>query len=135
MAVFDTFTGDRIWTANEGTLGPVWPAGNAVFFVNDLNELVRLDAATGNPVWRVTLPAADVKSTRRQPAVAAHYGPVLAGGRLIVASTDGTLRQFDPVSGALIGTTPIAGGAAASPVVAGGVLYVITKTGQLVGFR
>lgn len=135
LAVLDTFTGDRIWTANEGTLGPVWPAGNAVFFVNDLNELVRLDAATGNPVWRVTLPAADVKSTRRQPAVAAHYGPVLAGGRLIVASTDGTLRQFDPVSGALIGTTPIAGGAAASPVVAGGVLYVITKTGQLVGFR
>ncbi len=135
LAALDTFTGDRVWTANEGALGPVWPAGNAVFFVNDLNELVRLDAATGDQVWRITLPAAEVKSTRRQPAIAAHYGPILAGGRLIVASTDGTIRQFDPVSGALIGTVAVAGGAAASPVVAGGVLYVITKTGQLVAFR
>lgn len=135
LAALETFSGDRIWTANEGALGPVWPAGNAVFFVNDLNELVRLDAASGDPVWRVKLPNAEVKSTRRQPAVAAHYGPVLAGGRLIVASTDGAIRQYDPVSGALVGSVAIAGGAAANPVVAGGVLYVITKTGQLVAFR
>jgi len=135
LAALDSFNGDRVWTANEGALGPVWPAGNAIFFVNDINELVRLDAATGAPVWRITLPAAEVESTRRQPAVAAHYGPILAGGRLIVASTDGTIRQFDPVSGALTGAVAVAGGAAASPVVAGGVLYVITKTGQLVAFR
>jgi outer membrane protein assembly factor BamB len=135
LAALDSFTGDRIWTINEGALGPVWPAGNAVFFVNDLKELVRVDAANGAPVWRMALPADEVKSTRRQPAVTAHYGPILAGGRLILASTDGVIRQFDPTSGALIGTTAIAGGAAASPVVAGGVLYVITKTGQLVAFR
>ena len=135
LVAFDAFNGDRFWTATEGALGPVWPAGNAVFFVNDLGELVRLDAATGNPVWRIALPTADMKSRRKQRAVVAHYGPILAGGRLIVAATDGVIRQFDPVSGALIGTTLIAGGAAASPVVAGGVLYVITKTGQLVAFR
>ena len=135
LVAFDAFNGDRVWTATEGALGPVWPSGNAVFFVNDLGELVRLDAATGNPVWRIALPTADMKSRRKQRAVVAHYGPILAGGRLIVAATDGVIRQFDPVSGALIGTTLIAGGAAASPVVAGGVLYVITKTGQLVAFR
>ena len=135
LVAFDAFNGDRVWTATEGALGPVWPSGNAVFFVNDLGELVRLDAATGNPVWRIALPTADMRSRRKQRAVVAHYGPILAGGRLIVAATDGVIRQFDPVSGALIGTTLIAGGAAASPVVAGGVLYVITKTGQLVAFR
>ena len=31
----------------------------------------------------------------------AHYGPVLAGGRLWVASSDGVLRGFEPVTGAL----------------------------------
>ena len=135
LAALDAFSGDRIWTAAEGVQGPVWPAGNAVFLINDLNDLVRLNAATGDPVWRATLPTTALESSRRQSAVAAHYGPILAGGRLIVASSDGLLRQFDPVSGALTGTTQIADGAASSPVVAGGTLYVISKTGQLVAFR
>ncbi len=135
VAALDTFNGDRIWTASEGALGPVWPAGNAVFLVNDLHQLTRLDAATGAPVWRIDLNTDEVESTRRQRPVTAHYGPILAGGRLIVGSTDGLIRQFDPASGALIGTIPVDGGVAASPVVAGGTLYVITKTGQLVAFR
>jgi len=135
LAALDSFSGDRIWTASEGVQGPVWPAGDAIFAVNDLNDLIRLDAATGAPVWRVALPSTDVENRRRQPAVTAHYGPILAGGRLIVASSDGVIRQFDPTSGALIGTVAIDGGAASSGVVANGTLYVISKTGQLVAFR
>ena len=65
----------------------------------------------------------------------ANYGPVLAGGRLIVPSSDGTLRQFDPVSGALLAEMPLPGGAASNPVVAGGVLYLMTGDGQLAAFR
>lgn len=135
LAALDLFNGDRIWSASEGTLGPVWPAGNAVFLVNDLNELVRLDAATGTPVWRVGLPTQDQNGSRRQKPIAAHYGPILAGGRLVVASSEGNMRFFDPSSGALIGTVPVSGGAASSPVVAGGTLYVISKEGQLLAFR
>jgi len=135
LAALDTFSGDRKWTVREGALGPVWPAGDAVFFINDLNELVRLNATDGTPVWRIALPAAPVVSTGRQRAVAAYYGPVLAGGRLLVSSTEGVIGQYDPASGALLGRVTVAGGAATSPVVAGETLYVITKTGQLVAFR
>ena len=135
LAALDLFDGERVWTANEGTLGPVWPAGNAVFLVSDRNELVRLDAATGEPVWRVALPMQDPSKSRRQQPLAAHYGPILAGGRLVVTSSDSNIRFFDPASGALVGATPIAGGAASSPVVAGGTLYVISKEGQLLAFR
>jgi len=52
-----------------------------------------------------------------------------------VASSDGLIRQFDPASGALIGTIALPGGAASAPVVAGQTLYVISKTGQLHAFR
>ena len=135
LAALDLFSGERIWSAAEGTLGPVWPAGNAVFLVNDLNELVRLDAATGAPVWRVSLPTQDQSGSRRQKPIAAHYGPILAGGRLIVASSEGNMRFFDPSSGALVGMVPVSSGAASSPVVAGGTLYVISKEGQLLAFR
>ncbi|MCG3266454.1 PQQ-like beta-propeller repeat protein [Yoonia sp. I 8.24] len=135
IVALDLSDGSRIWTAAEGALSPVWPVGNAVFLVNDLNELVRLDANTGDPVWRVNLPNFTTGKTARQRSVFAHYGPILAGGRLIVTSSDGLIRQFDPASGALIGTVELPGGAASAPVVAGQVLYVVSKDGKLHAFR
>ncbi len=132
----DVSNGDRIWTAQEGAVSPVWPVGNAVFAVNDLNELVRLNDSDGTPVWKVQLPGLlEAGTFGSSNEVVAHYGPVLAGGRLIVASSDGVIRQFDPVSGALVGAIPLEGGAASNPVVAGQTLYVVSKTGQLHAFR
>ena len=128
--------GARIWTAAEGAISPIWPVGNAVFLINDINELTRLNADTGLPVWRVQLPTFEGgERTRNQSRIFTHYGPVLAGGRLIVTSSDGVIRQFDPTSGALIGQIALPGGAASGPVVAGETLYVLSKTGQLHAFR
>ncbi|WP_340423323.1 PQQ-binding-like beta-propeller repeat protein [Yoonia sp. GPGPB17] len=59
----------------------------------------------------------------------------MAGGRLIVTSSDGLIRQFDPTSGALIGQIDLPGGAASGPVIAGEALYVLSKNGQLHAFR
>jgi len=131
----DIANGDRIGTATEGAVGPVWPAGGSLFLVNDIGELVRLDASNGTPIWRVALPGFEENRARRQKTRYAHYGPIIAGNRLIVASGDGLIRQFDPTSGALVGTLEIAGGAASNPVVANGVLYVVSQRGQLVAFR
>ena len=60
---------------------------------------------------------------------------VMAGGRIIVVSSDGILRAFDPVNGNLVHTAEIPGGAAAQPAVAGGTLYVVSGKGQLLAFR
>lgn len=135
VAALQLANGDRIWTATEGAVGPVWPAGDSVFLVNDIGELVRLDAADGTPIWRVELPGFVENRERRQHTRYAHYGPVLAGGRLIVASSDGQLRQFNPENGALLGSVAIPAGASSNPVVAGNMLYVVNTRGQLVAFR
>lgn len=128
-------SGERIWTAKEGAYSPVWPAGNSVFLVSDEAQLVRLDAATGERIWGVELPYYTKEKTRRRKAVFAHYGPVLAGGRLIVAGSDGMIRSFSPVDGALLSTVEIPAGATTSPVVVGGVLYVVSTKGKLHAFR
>jgi len=137
VVALESFTGERIWTANEGAVSPVWPTGNAVFLVNDLSELVRLDASDGSVVWRVQLPEFTTERGLFRESVTryAHYGPVLAGGRLIVPGSDGVIRQFDPRSGSLVGSVAVPGGAASNPVVAGRTLYVVSKTGNLVAFR
>lgn len=135
-AAFDLEDGTRLWTATEGSVSPVWAVGNAVFLINDVNELVRLDAASGTAVWRVALPVLEEGANpTREKSVFAHYGPVLAGGRLIVTSSDGLIRQYDPASGAALGQLALPSGAASGPVVAGQTLYVLSKDGQLHAFR
>jgi len=135
MSALSLANGARIWTANEGAMSPVWATDEAVFLVSDKNELVRLRSTDGSRVWGAKLPFFVKSKPKRQAEVYAHYGPILAGGRLIVASNDGFLRLFDPVSGALVGRVAVPGGATTNPVVAGGVLYVVGATGQLHAFR
>jgi len=135
VVALEIANGDRLWTATEGAVGPVWPAGGSIFMVNDLSELVRLDAADGSAIWRVQLPGFEENRLRRQKTRFAHYGPIIAGGRVIVASGDGLIRQFDPASGELLGSLEINGGAASNPIVVNDTLYVVSKSGQLVAFR
>lgn len=126
-------SGETRWSIPMAAKGPMLPAGNSVFWVNDLNQLVRVSAATGDVIWQIDLPK--YAETRRNNRYFAHYGPILAGGRLIVASSDGVLRQFDPRSGSLVGSYQLSAPAAALPAVAGGVLYVVTTDAKLHAFR
>ncbi|MDB6176831.1 PQQ-binding-like beta-propeller repeat protein [Paracoccus sp. Z330] len=128
-------SGTELWSAHDGANSPVVVAGGSVFAVNDQAQLIRLDAATGGVIWRIDLPYYADAKTKKQDRIYAHFGPVLAGGRLFVASSDGVLRVFDPASGRLVGQGAIPGGAASAPVVAGQTLYVVSRDGQLHAFR
>lgn len=116
-------------------MSPVAVAGGSVFTVSDQAELVRLDAATGERIWGTELPFFKKNRITRREAVFAHYGPVIAGGRLWVGSSDGVLRSFDPVTGALAGQVELPGGAATNPVIVNQTLYIVSKTGRLLAFR
>lgn len=131
----DMQTGIEEWSSRDGANSPVVVAGGSIFAVNDQAELVRLDAGTGGVIWRVALPYFTDARVKRQDRIHAHLGPVLAGGRLFVASSDGVLRVFDPHSGQLVGQGAIPGGASAAPAVAGQTLYVVSRDGQLHAFR
>ncbi len=128
-------SGERIWSAGEGALGPVAVAAGSLFLVNDEAKLVRLNAETGEVIWAVDMPYFTNDKIKRRKGIYAHYGPVLAGGRVMVVSSDGLLRAFDPTNGSLTYTAEIPGGAAAQPAVAGGTLYVVGGNGQLHAFR
>lgn len=125
--------GERRWTLNDGALAPVWPAGGSLFMLSDENKLKRLDASDGATLWSVQLPSFENPEKFKNPI--AHFGPILAGDALIIASTDGALRKYDPTSGSFIGELNIPGGAATTPAVAGGILYVLSTSGTLHAFQ
>jgi outer membrane protein assembly factor BamB len=134
-AAIDAGSGRRIWTAVEGALNPPLVVGGAVFVVTDEARLVRLDAETGEVVWTADMPFFVNERPKRRKAIHAHFGPVLAGGRVAVVSSDGLLRLFDPADGRMLATAEIPGGAAAAPALAGGALFVVSRNGQLHAFR
>ncbi|WP_425098646.1 PQQ-binding-like beta-propeller repeat protein [Tropicibacter sp. S64] len=139
FVALDIANGERLWTVREGALDAAWPLGSdSVVFISDRNELIRVDAETGETIWAVDLPG--YVPTRRNPqrrrdAAFANHGPILAGGRLIVASSDGFIRSFNPENGAEVGKVEIKGGATTRPVVAGGTLYVVSTSGVLHAYR
>jgi len=132
---FDLYDGNRIWTTREGALGPVWPVGGSLFQVSDLGRLLRLDANTGEVIWATRMPGYLKDKPGKRGAIVAHYGPVLAGGNVIVASNDGLLRLFKPEDGSLVRTIEVPGGATTAPIVVGKTLYVVSTKGELHAFR
>lgn len=135
VMALDRTDGQPIWTADEAAYGPVWPVGGSVFLLSDRNRIIRLDAASGAFIWGQPLPLHTRDRERRRAEVHPHYGPVLAGGRLIVGSGDGVLRSFDPASGAQLAEAELRSGAAITPIVVGGTLYVVSRDGRLTAYR
>ncbi|HCQ65398.1 MAG TPA: quinoprotein [Rhodobacteraceae bacterium] len=130
-----TDLGGRLWTTDEGALGPVWPVGGNLFLVSDSGHLVRLNASDGRTIWAVDLPGNVRDKPRKRGKSYAQYGPVLAGGRVIVPSGDGVIRFFAPEDGRLTASVAVPGGASTGPVVAGSTLYVVGADGKLHAFR
>ena len=135
MAAVDLNTGLRIWTAKQGSQGHILVAGGAVFAVGDAGNLIRLSKDDGALIWSTPLPKFTKKSVKSRAKIHTHYGPILAGGRLILASSDGLIRQFNPADGTLITTVDLPSGAASAPIVVNGTLYVLNTKGELLAFR
>ena len=132
---FAQTTGETLWTAGEGAMNPPLVVGGSVFVANDEGRLVRLNARDGQPIWAVDLPYFTKTKPKKRMEITASFGPVLAGGHLVVGSSDGQLRLFNPTDGSLAGQVSLPGGAATPPALAQGMLFIVNTKGQLLAFR
>lgn len=133
IVAIEAQTGRRVWTRTIGSPGPIWAAGEALFVMGDDAGLRRLSARDGSTVWEARLPQFDDPEDRE--GAIAYSGPVLVGGRVLVADDQGTLRAFDAESGREVGRADIGDGSVVQPVSAGGLVYVLARDGTLYAFR
>lgn len=129
LAAIDERTGSRVWQREMSGDQTPWVAGNHIFVLTSNNELVALGRETGAIRWVASLPRFD-DDTRLN-----FTGPVLAGGRLIVAGTDGKVFEISPENGEILSQWNAGKTVTIPPIVAGGTLYILSEDGTLAAYR
>ena len=97
LAAIDGRTGNRVWQQPVGTTQAPALAGEYLFIVGVDAELACIKAGTGQVVWVKDLEK--FKKPKKQEGRITYAGPVVANGRILVASSRGELLAFDPQTG------------------------------------
>lgn len=132
MVALDQVTGQRLWQREIGSAETPWPAGDTVFVLSSEQQLMALTRTGGEVRWITQLPRHD-EDDRDHPVV--WSGPVLAGGRLLVASSAGELAEVDVQTGKVARKMDLGGEADLAPIIADNTLIVLTKDGTIRAFR
>lgn len=149
LAAFDLRTGERVWMQEIGGLHAPWLAGDFLYMVTTDAEVVAVDRHTGQLRWLTELPAFRNEDKRRDRISWA--GPIMAGGRLVLASSsqesgrgvplvpsgdgDGQLILIDASTGERIGERDLGAPVYIPPVIADETVYVLDDEGRLSAFR
>jgi outer membrane protein assembly factor BamB len=133
MVALDLFSGQRIWELNFGGIATPWVAGDWLFAVNDRAQLIAVSRANGKIRWINQLPR--YEKMKSKAGLITYVGPVLAGGRLILAGSNGALINVDPLSGSFQSQVGVKDGISFQPVVADNTLYILTDSGRLIAYR
>ena len=133
MVALDILTGQRLWELNIAGIDTPWVAGDWIFVITDDAKLLCIARSNGHIRWINQLP--QFYHPKSKKGEIEYSGPILAGGRLIVAGSNGVLVNVDPVSGSFQSQTNIGAGVSLSPVVANQTLYIFDDRGQLHAYR
>lgn len=113
-------SGERLWTKKIRSTQMPWPAGDSVFVVDVNGVLVSLTRREGKVRWLTELPQATQWS-----------GPVLAGGRLWLISSDGVVVSVDPQTGTVNSQRDLDSQILIAPIIASGRMYVLSDSARL----
>ncbi|MEX2409218.1 MAG: PQQ-binding-like beta-propeller repeat protein, partial [Rhodovibrionaceae bacterium] len=133
MAAIDMRRGLRAWDIGLGGKEMPWLAGDFLFVITKDAQLVAVTRDQGRIRWVTNLDRWEDPEDREGPI--AWTGPVLAGDRLVVASSTGVALTLSPYDGEVLGATELPGSVSVPPVVANGILYFVTDGGDLVALR
>jgi outer membrane protein assembly factor BamB len=133
MASIDLRTGQRVWENNIASSQTPWVAGDYVYVLTADNEVVCLSRETGKIRWLQELQR--YEDNDKNDDLIIWTGPVLAGDRLLLVSNHGFAVSLSPYDGAYLGGVDMPKRNYISPVVANGVLYILSDNGDLHALR
>lgn len=129
----DLRSGRRLWEREFGGGQTPWVAGDWIYVVSTDQALAALTADEGRVRWVSDLQRWDDPEKQKDPIF--WSGPVMAGGKLVLVSTNGKANSVDPVTGKILGQDDLSDAATLAPVVAANTMFVVTDDGTLQAFR
>ena len=119
-AAYDPRTGEELWRyediLGEVASSPAYSDGS-VIIINQLLSILSIDAVDGDLLWEMYDDLPDTSS------------PLAVGELTIVATAYGVVTALRTGTGAVLWKTEFAEGFYASPVIAGGLIYLVDRTG------
>jgi outer membrane protein assembly factor BamB len=133
LAAIDLRSGQRIWAKSFASTQTPWVAGDVLYAVSTDGELAAFERRTGNVYWVAQLRRYR-DETDRQGRVS-WTGPIMVGGRLVLANSEGQVVAVSPANGQVLATADVDQPVYIPPIAALGQIYVVTDEARLVALR
>lgn len=133
MAAYELTTGQRIWELTVAGISTPALAGEWIFTLTDDARLLAIARNTGRVRWISQLPQWREPEDREGPIF--WTGPVLAGNRLWIASSEGEVHSVDVTTGTATLFAELSDGVSLPPVVANSTLYILDDGGKITAWR
>lgn len=133
MVSLEITSGRRLWEQNFAGISTPWVAGEWLFVVTDDARLVCLARSTGLVRWIAQLRHFRNEQHSRGPI--AWYGPVLAGGQLVLTNSQGQIVTANPANGSVTRTIEAGQSFSLAPIVANQTLFTLDQRGRLTAWR
>lgn len=133
MASYELVSGQRIWEINIAGISTPVTSGEWVFVMTDEARLLCVARATGKIRWISKLQRYKNEKKKKKPI--SWYGPVLAGGRLVITNSHGAVWSVAPDEGAATEILDVGNDVSLAPIVANNILYILDDSGRISAFR
>ena len=130
LAAIDLRSGQRIWARAFASTQTPWIAGDVLYAVTVDGELAAFDRETGGVLWLRQLRR--FKDERDREGRVAWTGPILVGGKLILANSEGEVVAVSPETGEVQRTRDVHAPVFIPPVTSGGKIYIVTDEAKLI---
>ncbi|MEG3179865.1 PQQ-like beta-propeller repeat protein [Sphingomonas sp. LT1P40] len=133
IAAVELASGQRLWEQNIAGISTPWVAGEWLFVMSDDARLVAIARGSGKIRWIAQQRAFKDVEDKKGPIT--WVGPVLAGNKLWLANSRGELVPVSPIDGSAGTPIELKDSISLSPLVAAGMLYVLTDKGEIIALR
>jgi len=133
MASYELVSGQRIWEINIAGISTPVTSGEWVFVMTDEARLLCVARSTGKIRWISKLQRYKNEKKKKKPI--SWYGPVLAGGRLVITNSHGAVWSVAPDEGTATEILDVGNDVSLAPIVANNILYVLDDSGRISAFR
>lgn len=134
MVAIDLRTGDRVWENDVGGINTPVVSGDTLFVLSNEGQLLAVTRESGRIMWSQELQHLEDPEDHDSDPVF-WTGPVLGGGKLWLTNSLGQLVSYSTSDGSEGKTIDIDTASYIPPVIADGVMYVVTDNGYLVALR